>query len=185
MYITKEEMEKRLTKTDVLIKERERKCRKKSTAGDKENGEDRLTTEERTLIGVLEELDTQKNVADLMGVSQNTVSLNSRGITSVQLGVDKDLTEGIKSAKERIAEGKLDSEKKIQDQLISNLASALGHVANNLGTTDAVEASKIATDMSKILDRVTGKSNEGKNRTAIIINVPSMKKEESYQTITV
>ena len=108
------------------------------------------------------------------------------GITTISAGVDKDLRDDIKSSKERIAESKLDSDKKIEDALVSNLAAALGHVANNLGTTDAVEASKIATDMSKILDRVSAsKDGGGRNRTAIIINVPSMKKEESYQTITV
>ena len=60
-------------------------------------------------------------------------------------------------------------------------------MANNLDNTDAVEASKIATDMSKILDRVSPNPNKDRrdNRTAIIINVPSMKEEKSYQTIDV
>ena len=183
MYITKEELNERLEKTDVLYKKRERKERQSEKSG---SSEDRLTHNERTLIGVLEELDTQKNIAELMGVSQTTVGKAAMGITTISAGVDKDLRDDIKSSKERIAESKLDSDKKIEDALVSNLAAALGHVANNLGTTDAVEASKIATDMSKILDRVSAsKDGGGRNRTAIIINVPSMKKEESYQTITV
>jgi len=183
MYITKEELDKRLESTDVLYKIRTRKERATIKDG---KGEDRLTHEERTLIGVLEGLDTQKNVAELMGVSAQTVSNNSRALTSPTVGVDKDLRSDVEEKRTAIAEAKLDTEKKIQDQLISNLASALGHVANNLGSTDAVEASKIATDMSKILDRVSGNSDKGgRNRTAIIINVPQMKEEKSYQTITV
>ncbi len=179
MYITKEELEKRIENTSVQYKKRERKERAKIQDG---KGEDRLTIEERTLIGVLEDMDSQKNVAELMGVSTQTVSNNSRALTSPTIGVDKDLRDNIESAREKIGQDKLDTEKKIQDALISNLAAALG----NLGMTDAVEASKIATDMSKILDRVSAsKDGGGKNRTAIIINVPSMKKEESYQTITV
>jgi transcriptional regulator with XRE-family HTH domain len=183
MYITKEQLEERVEKTSVLYKVRERIARKSRERGDKE---DRLTHEERTLIGVLEGIDTQKNIAELMNVSSQTVSNNSRALTSPTIGVDKELREDIASKKAAIAESKLESEKQIQEQLVTNLAAALGHVANNLGSTDAVEASKIATDMSKILDRVTAsKDGGGKNRTAIIINVPQMKEEKSYQTITV
>jgi len=183
MYITKEELEKRLDSTEVLYKTRTRKERATVKDG---KGEARLTHEERTLIGVLEGIDTQKNIAELMGVSAQTVSNNSRALTSPTAGVDKELKADIETKKEAIAEAKLDTEKKIQEQLISNLASALGHVANNIQTTDAVEASKIASDMSKILNQVAlSKDGGGRNRTAIIINVPSMKKEESYQTITV
>jgi transcriptional regulator with XRE-family HTH domain len=183
MYITKEQLDERLNKTDVLYKERERKIRVSSKNG---KPEDRLSHEERTLIGVLEGIDTQKNIAELMGVSSQTVSNSSRALTSPTIGVDKELRKDIEEARTNIAERKLESEKQIQDQLVTNLAAALGHVANNLQNTDAVEASKIATDMSKILDRVTGSKDErGRNRTAIIINVPQMKEEKSYQTITV
>ena len=62
MYITKEELNERLEKTDVLYKKRERKERQSEKSG---SSEDRLTHNERTLIGVLEELDTQKNIAEL------------------------------------------------------------------------------------------------------------------------
>jgi transcriptional regulator with XRE-family HTH domain len=183
MYITKEELEKRLNKTEIKIQERERKTRKNSINGE---GEKRLDHTDRTLIGILSELDTQQNIADLVGVSQNTVSLASRGITTVAAGVDKELRDDVKEGISKIATERKDREKVIEDQLITNLAAALGHVANNLDNTDATEASKIAVDMSKILDRVTGEKDNGRgNRTAIIINVPAMKEEKSFQVIDV
>ena len=171
MYITKEELEKRLTKTELHVVERERKVR---------GVEKRLTHEDRVVIGVLSGEDSQKNIADLVGVSAQTVSNVSRGLTSPTIGVDKEL-------RDDISKGKDERNKVIEDQLITNLAAALGHVANNIDSTDAVEASKIASDMSKILDRVSGGGDKDRkgNRTAIIINVPSMKEEKSYQTIDV
>lgn len=183
MYITREELEQRLNKTEVRIQERERKARKNSKTGE---GENRLTHEDRTLIGILEETDTQKNIAELIGVSAMTVSNASRGLTSPTIGVDKELRDDVREGKAAIAKNKLDNNKQIEDQLITNLAAALGHVANNLDGTDATEASKIAVDMSKILDRVSNdRDGNGKNRTAIIINVPAMKDEKSYQVLTV
>jgi predicted transcriptional regulator len=177
MYITKEELDARLKKTELHIEQRTRKSRSK---------EERLTQDERTLIGILDSVDTQKNIADLMGVSQTTVSNNSRGLVGVSTGVDKELRERVEAGKTEIAEERLEHEKKIQDQLITNLAAALGHVANNMSGTDASAASRIAVDMSKILDRVSSPGRESKgNRTAIIINVPSMKEEKHYQTIDV
>jgi len=177
MYITREELEARLKKTELHIEQRTRKPRLK---------EERLTQDERTLIGILDSVDTQKNIADLMGVSQTTVSNNSRGLIGVATGVNQELKERVKAGKEEIAEERLEHEKKIQEQLITNLAAALGHVANNMSNTDASEASKIAVDMSKILDRVSSPGKESKgNRTAIIINVPAMKEEKHYQTIDV
>lgn len=184
MYITKEQLDQRLKKTNVQIVERERK--KRNGININSVPEKRLTDEDRTIIGILEGLDTQKNIAELVGVSQNTVSLASRGIVSVGVGVDKELRENVKSGIEKIGDERIEQNKRIEEQLVANLAAALGHVANNLTSTDATEASKIATDMSKILDRVTmTKEVRGGNRTAIIINVPSMKDEKNYQTITV
>jgi transcriptional regulator with XRE-family HTH domain len=181
MYITEEELKQRLSKTTVQINERERKTRKNINTG----GEDRLSHEDRKIIGILEGEDTQKNIAELLGVSQNTVSLAKRGIRTVASGVDKDLRTEVEEGRAALGQAKLKTDKQIQEQLVANLASALGQVANNLHNTDAVEASKIASDMSKILDKVTG-SNEGRgNKTAIIINVPSMREEKHYQTITV
>jgi len=177
MYITPEELKQRLAKTELRIQERSRKPR---------GEEKRLTPDERTMIGILESIDTQKAVAEIMGVSQTTVSNNSRGLVGVSTGVNKELKESVEKGKTTIAEERIEHEKKIQEQLVTNLAAALGQVANNLSGTDASEASRIAVDMSKILDRVTGNGKDHKgNRTAIIINVPSMKEETHYQTIDV
>jgi hypothetical protein len=135
---------------------------------------------------VLEELDTQKNIAELMGVSQTTVSNVSRGMVAPASGINQELKEGVEEGRTKIAEQKLETEKKIQEQLITNLAAALGQVSNNLHNVDAKEASKIAVDMSSILNRVASNNSEHKgSRTAIIINVPSMKEEKHYQTIDV
>lgn len=177
MYITEEELKRRITKTEVLVKERTRK----------ERGEEkRLDHDDRVLIGILSKVDKPKAIAELLGVSTQTVSNNSRGLTSPTIGVDKELRNDVNEGIEKLGNEKLDREKKIQDQLITNLAAALGQVANNLHTTDATEASKVAVDMSKILDRVTAsKEGEGRNRTAIIINVPPMKEEKAYQVINV
>jgi hypothetical protein len=70
---TKEELEKRLSKTELHVVERERVLRGK---------EKRLTHEDRVIIGILSETDTNKNVADLVGVSAQTVSNVGRGLTS-------------------------------------------------------------------------------------------------------
>lgn len=172
MYITKEQLDLRLNQTEIQINERTRKSRS-------DKGHDRLTHEDRVLAGVLEGEDTQKNIAELLGVSSQTVSNNSRGLVSPTIGVDTEL-------KNDIAEIKGKNKDKIKEQLLDNLASALGHVGANLHNTDAIEASKIAVDMSKILDRVDGESGGGKgNRTAIIINVPSRKEEKDYASITI
>lgn len=178
MYITKEELDRRLNKTELNVIERSRKER---------GTEKRLSHEDRVVIGILSGEDTQKNIAELVGVSPNTVSLVSRNITSPSVGVDKDLKEDVASKIEQIGKDKLERNKVIEDQLITNLAAALGHVANNIGNTDAVDASRIASDMSRILERVSPDPDKDRrgNRTAIIINVPSMKEEKSYQTIDV
>lgn len=171
MYITREELNKRLTKTELQVIEKKRKVRN-------DIGSERLDHGDRVLIGSLSAIDKQQNVADFMGVSQTTVSNASRGMIAPASGIDPKL-------KEEVRDKSKEYNKKIEDQLVTNLAAALGHVANNLESTKAPEASKIAVDMSKILDRVTGRSNEKGNKTAIIINVPAMKEEKSYQTITV
>jgi len=177
MYITKEELEKRLKKTELRVITRNRKER---------GEENRLSNEERTIVGILSELDTQKDVAEMMGVSQTTVSNNSRGLVSVPAGVNKELKEGIEKGKEDILNERKETEKKIQEQLVANLAAALGHVGNNVTSTKATEASKIAVDMARILDSVNGNNKEHKtNRTAIIINVPAMKEEKNYEIIDV
>src|SRR6188768_2261869 len=182
MYITKEELENRLKRTELSVITRTRKNRPTKETG----GEDRLTHNERVLIGVLGQDDTMKNVAELMGVSTQTVSHLSRGMIAPVNGIDKDLKADIDSIREEKGREALDKNKKIQDQLITNLAAALGHVANNLDNTDATEASKIAVDMSKILDRVSGNREDRQgNKTAIIINVPPMKEERHYQSIAV
>ena len=179
MYISREQLEQRLKRTEVQVIERERKTRGK---------EARLSHEDRVVIGVLSKIDTNKNIADLVGVSAQTVGNAARGLTSPTIGVDHQLKDDIEkqSTIQEKASLKLEDNKKIQEQLITNLAAALGHVANNLDNTDANEASKIALDMSKILDRVSGSREDRRgNKTAIIINVPPMKEEKNYQTITV
>jgi transcriptional regulator with XRE-family HTH domain len=183
MYITKEQLAERLNKTEVFIKERERKIRGSVSNG---NPEKRLEHEDRVIAGILGEVDTQKNIAELLGVSAQTISNNSRGLTSPTIGVDKELKNDVEEGIQKIGKQKLENNKKIEEQLITNLSVALGHVANNLDNTDASEASKIAVDMSKILDRVSssGRDERG-NRTAIIINVPVMKEEKHYSSITV
>jgi transcriptional regulator with XRE-family HTH domain len=182
MYITKDQLEQRLSKTDLLIVEKTRKPR----SIDPDKLEARLSDEDRVAIGILgnSDLVTHKEAAEILGVSTQTVSNNSRGLTSPTIGVDHELKEAVQGGVAKIAQEKLRDNKQIEDQLLTNLAAALGHVSNNLHNTDASEASKIAVDMSKILDKVSGAS-EGKNRTAIIINVPSMREERSYQTIDV
>jgi transcriptional regulator with XRE-family HTH domain len=177
MYITQEELDKRLSKTSLSIKTKERK----------ERGEEkRLDHNDRVLIGILSEIDTPKNIADLMGITTQTVSNVSRGLTSPTIGVDKDLKKDVEDSKTGLVEGKKKQEEIIKDQLVTNLAAALGHVANNLGNTKAPEASKIAVDMSNILNRIgtNGDNNKG-SKTAIIINVPPMKEERHYQVIDV
>lgn len=182
MYITKDQLEQRLSKTDLLIVSKQRKPR----SIDPDILEARLSDEDRVAIGILgnSDLVTHKEAAEILGVSTQTVSNNSRGLTSPTIGVDHELKEAVQGGVAKIAQEKLRDNKQIEDQLLTNLAAALGHVSNNLHNTDASEASKIAVDMSKILDKVSGAS-EGKNRTAIIINVPSMREERSYQTIDV
>jgi transcriptional regulator with XRE-family HTH domain len=191
MYITEEQLKERLNKADVLIIQKERAVRKKVVTDEEGNkiegsGEKRLDENDRALIGILESIDTQKNIADLVGVSQMTVSNASRGLTSPTIGVDKDLRDKVDEGVKSLAAQRMSGAKQLEDQLLTNLAAALGHVGNNLHNTDAIEASKIAVDMSKILDRVTGNNDGGgKNRTAIIINVPQMKEEKHYKTIEV
>ena len=178
MYITKEELNRRLTKTDLLVNARERKIR---------GEEKRLTHEDRVLIGVLSEVDTKKNIADLVGVSQTTVSNVSRGLIAPVSGVDSELKKDIENKVQERGAERLQQEKKIEDQLITNLATALSHVANNINNTKAPEASKIALDMSRILNDIStsnGKNERG-NKTAIIINIPSMKDEKNYSVVTV
>lgn len=183
MYITEEELKSRLKKTELSVVSKERKERT-------DKGAERLSHEDRVIIGSMPEvLDiSKKETAEFLNISAQTVSNASRAITSPTIGIDKELKEDIDKTVEEKGKEKLEADKKIQDQLLTNLVAALGHVGNNIGGTKAVDASKIAVDMSKILDRVSGsRSNEDHkgNRTAIIINVPSMKDEKSYPVINV
>lgn len=176
MYITKEQLDKRVQTSELIIKERKRKER---------GVEERLTPEDRATIGILSNLGTQKEVADLMGVSQTTVSNVSRGLVAPASGVNEELLEKVEEGSEEINKIKDERKAKIQDALLTNLVSALGQVSSGLHNTGATEASKIAVDMSKIMDKLSGDKDSRGNRTAIIINVPSMKEEKHYQTIEV
>ena len=181
MYITKEELDKRLASSPVSIITKARVLRTEGLVK-----EARLDNGERALIGLLAESDTQKDVAKLMGVSQTTVSNVSRGLIAPSSGVNLELKEKLQEGRGLIGQKELDRKDKIQDQLINNLSIALAQVSEGILNTDANEASKIAVDMSKILDRVNGDRNERQgNRTAIIINVPAMKEERSYQSLSV
>jgi len=175
MYITKEELENRLKKTDIQIKEKERKQR--TDLGP------RLTHEDRVSIGVMSELGTVTEVADLMGVSPATVTNNSRGIVTHDQGVNKKLKDDVS---ERRALLRKEKEATIADKLLDTLATSVAHVANNITGTDALDASNVAVNMAKVLEKFGGgKEKDGGHRTAIIINVPPMKDEKHYQTIDV
>jgi len=179
MYITKEQLDARLHKTEVSIVTKTKKERS-------DIGVERLTHEDRVILGTMAELMSCEDVAEMAGVSKQTVSTASRGVTTLNLGVDTKLRDDIEQNKQGLQKDEKARMDQIKDSLLTNLAAAIGHVGINLAGTDATEASKIATDMSKILSQVTGSQDGGgKNRTAIIINVPQMKKEESYQTINV
>src|SRR5678815_212919 len=102
MYITKEQLAERLNKTEVSVIERERQKKKKKDENG-EGGEKRLTHNERALIGGLAEIDSQKNIAELMGVSQMTVSNASRGLTSPTIGLDKELRDDVRRSKEELS----------------------------------------------------------------------------------
>jgi transcriptional regulator with XRE-family HTH domain len=179
MYITKEQLASRLNKTEVSIVTKSKNERA-------DVGTTRLTHEDRVILGTMAEIMTCEDVAEMAGVSKQTVSNANRGLTSPAAGIDKQLKNDIEANKQGIKQDEKQRMDQIKDSLLTNLAAAIGHVGNNISGTDAVEASRVAVDMSKILDRVTSSQDGGgKNRTAIIINVPQMKKEESYQTITV
>jgi len=169
MYITKAQMEERLSKTEVLLKE------KNIHGGRKKNGTN-LTIEEKTLIGTLAHFDTQNNVAEALGTTQATVSDTKKGL------VGNEINEELKNnIQKNVAKKKED----LADTILDNLSLALTEVSTKIAHTDAAEASKIAVDMGKLLDKVTGNIDGGGKRTNIIINIPNQRQEKSYQVIDV
>jgi len=166
MYITKSQLDERLTKTQILNEEKHAK--------------DKVYTHtsvmEKELIGTLAHHDIQKNIAKEFGVTQAGVSDAKRGLTGNSF--DPEL-------KSKIDSNVSEKKEKIQEQVLSNLADALTNVSLKMASTDAAEASKIAVDMGKLLDRVNGNGDGGGKRVAIVINVPNQKNENAYTAIEV
>jgi hypothetical protein len=176
MYITKQQLDERLVQTEILVRHKERKEGGRGKA---------LDHEDRVMIGVMAGIMPQKDVAEIAGVSESTVSDLSKGMTSHVLGVDQELKADIEEGLEEKKAAKLKKMDLIKDQLITNLTAAIAHVGNNLSGTDANEASKIAVDMSKILDKVNGSPGRQEigPRVSIVINAPAMREEKHYQVV--
>src|SRR5690606_21984772 len=129
------------------------------------------------LAGTLAHFDTQQNVAASLGITQGTVTDAKRGL--IGNSFKKDL-------KDKIEDNVAAKKGELKDTILSNLSAALAEVGEKLHTADVGTASKVAIDMSRILDKVTGNNEDGKgHKTAIIINVPAQVTEAHYKTVEV
>lgn len=141
---------------------------------------DEIHSQIRKLIAstVHESDETQKEIANVFGVTDSLVSQVSRGL--VHNRVEQELLD-------ISTKTKVEKENTAHDNALDNLVGLLGIVKDTLpGITSAKEASRIAVDMSRIITSVKPREDESKVRTLVVIKLSSdQKKESQFETIDV
>lgn len=153
------------------------------------NGGKALEEEERVAIGVLGKTVGNELAAELMGVSERTVShLRTAQTTLVddngirRYGKNEELQAKIS---ERLESTKLT----IQEKAAERLMKSLGLLSDEkLENCSAKEVAGIAAQVSQVFRNMNSSSSEKNSRTAgvrIILNPPKTAREESFDVIEV
>lgn len=127
----------------------------------------------RELAGAAAHVDTSKNVAAAFDVSQSQVNQYKIGNTS-----PKHHDPALKSA--------VDSQvTKARDLALDKLMLSLGLLTpDKLEKVNARDASTIAANMARIVEKTTPQQSQGPN-LQIIFYAPNVKQEKDYEVITV
>lgn len=168
MYLTEAQLNKRLAGFESLEKESKKKvC---------------LNKEEKALLGSLAQQSNAKEVADAFGVSPTVVGNASKGIVSIESGLDKDLKKNV----DKITEAGNNTKSIARELALDNLVQSLGIVNTTApNIKKASEAAQVARSMAEIVDKLDGGTTNSGPKVAIIIHGHSRKEESSYETIEV
>lgn len=139
----------------------------------KEDGSHNLDPDARASLGTLGRALPNAAVAEMFGISKQSVSDYSNG--RIGSRKDQDLGEAIE---ERISG--------IQDQAITRLLSSLNLVGSKEETIrTAREAASIAKDMAVIVDKVRDKRPVSIGQANIVFYSPKPREESSYEVVEV
>ena len=175
MYISQEELNKRLTHTEIRVNKREEV---RGTIGSKKA----IPVEIRKAAAVFANEGSQDEVADLLGISQTAVSRSVNGMNNAG-----DIIDEVVEASDKAKEDKSKSRDTIRERALDALSSAVDQIGNKIATEPVklTELSKVALDLNTIAGRSSGNEGQGGNRVLVNINVPPMKEERHYETVTV
>ncbi len=188
MFLTDEEVESRLSSSDNIMTRLVRpddspaparrgqlvvlpKDKRESNSG-RTKGAKNLTPMMREIIGTAAHFDKAQNVADSFGVSHDTVGNCKAG----RIGSFKN-SEELKAKIEK----NLDS---VKDLALNRLMKSLNLLDDEkLENCNAPVLSKIAADMSRVVEKVTPKSDFIDQSTKILVYRPRQNAEEDYEII--
>lgn len=129
-------------------------------------------------MGVLAKFDTQKNVAEAFGTTQQNISLISKGLVA-PTKFDPSLKKDIDAATPKTEE--------VSNKALEVLMSAIGVVETTIpNTKKATEASMVARNMASVYKEMNPNVNGAAgSRIQININAPNQKREADYESLEV
>lgn len=182
MILTDEELEDRISSPDNLINS---VIVREIAKGGKVFGDSNIPPLVRDLIGIVGATSNEKqiDIANEFGVSQPTVSTNSRGMLSETFSKDRmNVIDNIRSKKTE------DAHDLALDALVGCVTGLKDQLADPLLTKlmKPKDLSKIATDMSKVVSNLKDKNEAGIiNNTQVVLLAPPMRKESQYEILDV
>lgn len=182
LYLTQEQLDKRLSNSELRIVEKEPDPR---LGSNREN----LPREVKVLGGVLSKTGmTQSEAAEFLDITQTQVSIATRGLNGSTTGArfDETLKNEIQAAADKVNERNKPSLDKVKDAALDALTLAVTGVVDGLKNEPmaAKDMSKIAVDMSKVMDKLNPNRDSGQGTKVLIINNPGHKSEAHYEKVT-
>jgi len=135
--------------------------------------------------------ETQKEIAEQFGLSQNTVSLFNRGLVGYRKDERvKEVIDAVQEKKKEKREKILEKHDEIHELALDNLVNALTSLKGKVTEQSALPATKlaqIASQVSKVVSNTRQRedSNEIDNKPRIVLFAPSLRQENYYESVDV
>ena len=172
MELTDDEAKNRLNREDNLVNMLVQHRTMHENQGRKP-GDVAIPKELKTLIGLVSDESTQKDVAESHGVSQMTVSNIKNGKVS-ERKADQKLVD--------IAE---ERRKTSADKALDNLMDLLGHVKDKIpNTTKLRDITAAAKDMASVHEKISGRNGQNGD-VKVLIYAPRLASEHDFETVAV
>lgn len=176
-YLNQKQIEERINNPDNLVNKVVHKI--KHSGQGRVKGDKNLTPDQREIAGTLSKYERQEDVAELLGISQSTVSNSARGLisnTKLDPVLDKKIKDNTKTLDKQISSSAI-------DVLMSSIEMTGAKLSDN--PREAKLASSIAMDMATIANRF-GVGNEGGiGKVQIVFTIPRQKSLDDYNVIDV